>query len=44
MEIDDISMVYLQFMHLLVRPHYVGDVLLYLCTEKVTVCVNVSVV
>ena len=40
MQIDGISVVYFQFMHLLGRPRYVGDVYLYLCTEvRVLVCV-----
>ena len=29
MRIDGISVIYFQFMHLLSRPHYVGDVYLY---------------
>ena len=48
MQIDGINVVYFQFMHLLSRPCYVGDVYLYLCIERskvrVTVCVLVFVV
>ena len=46
--IDGFSMIYFQVKHLLARSRYVGDVYLYLCTEKskasLTVCVIVFVV
>ena len=48
MQIDGFSVVYFLFMHLLDIPRFVGDVYLYLCTERsevrVTVCVTVCVV
>ena len=35
---------YFRFTHLLGRPRYVGDVFLYLCTERIEVRVTVCVI
>ena len=47
MWIDDVTVVYFRFTHLLGRSRYVGDVYLYLCTKRsearVTVCAIVFI-